>query len=94
MKVVSNIIEKISEPSPLKEVNINQNAGSCVEVSWQNDEFSGADFYTIQYSLQSTPNNSTNVSHIKGFKKGKIYILTTKETRLKRDSNFFRKSKN
>ncbi|PIC45517.1 hypothetical protein B9Z55_005509 [Caenorhabditis nigoni] len=51
-----------TKPSPIKAVNINQNSGSCVEVTWQTDEFSGADFYTIQYALQSNPSNSTNMT--------------------------------
>uniref|UniRef100_A0A1I7UYX2 protein-tyrosine-phosphatase n=1 Tax=Caenorhabditis tropicalis TaxID=1561998 RepID=A0A1I7UYX2_9PELO len=51
-----------TRPSPIKSININQNTGSCVEVTWETDEFSGADFYTIQYSLQSNPSNSTNMT--------------------------------
>uniref|UniRef100_A0A8R1HSX7 protein-tyrosine-phosphatase n=1 Tax=Caenorhabditis japonica TaxID=281687 RepID=A0A8R1HSX7_CAEJA len=51
-----------TKPSPVKSIEINQNSGTCVEVSWKFDEFSGADFLGIQYALQSNPTNSTNMT--------------------------------
>ncbi|CAI2341886.1 unnamed protein product [Caenorhabditis sp. 36 PRJEB53466] len=51
-----------TKPSALKAIHINQNSGSCIEVTWQFDEFGGADFLGIQYALQSNLSNTTNMT--------------------------------
>ncbi|CAI5440703.1 unnamed protein product [Caenorhabditis angaria] len=52
-----------TKPSPLKSLKINQNSGNCVEVVWEFDEFSGADFLALQYAKQNAEiRNSTNMT--------------------------------
>ncbi|CAB3405125.1 unnamed protein product [Caenorhabditis bovis] len=49
-----------TRPSPIKSLNATQN-GACVELAWQFDEFSGADFLALQYAVVGA-SNVTNVT--------------------------------